>query len=516
MTIALSVRLQPRRVLQFLLASILISFSSVVSQAASIRGQVVDTTGAKVTGANVSVVSNGQVVASAISTADGSFDLTTGAEGRFFLVVSAASFRQLQTPEFYAGQFDSVERKIVLEPEWVRQSIVVTATGVPTPQAQTGSATSVLSSPDLEQRSDLVSVMRMMPGVSVVQLGQRGSQGSLFVRGGGSSDNKMLLDGVDVSDLGNQFDLGPLSSVGLENVEVYRGPNSNLFGSGAMTSVVNMTTPHGTTSFPSIQFQGDAGNFHTSSERLEISGARGKFDYLGAFNWFQTSNSLPNDQHHVATSIANLGWQPAANTQIRGTARYGVAATGIPNAWDFYHVTDNGTQKDQDIYLSASIDNQTTSSIHNSVRYGLVRKRQQINLWSMSGKPVAFTNYCYGPGTLGNVVTINGANGYSATGQAVLDCSTFRAQYVSNRDMVIYRGDVTITPHLIGLIGFQYQNERGAQPGSTYYSPVERNNYDYIAGVHGDFRQRFFYTLGGSLEHYSLFGVQTSPRAGFT
>lgn len=34
--------------------------------------------------------------------------------------------------------------------------------------------------------------------------------------------------------------------------------------------------------------------------------------------------------------------------------------------------------------------------------------------------------------------------------------------------------------------------------------------------MHGDFKDRFFYTLGGSLEHYSLFGVQTSPRAGFS
>ena len=32
--------------------------------------------------------------------------------------------------------------------------------------------------------------------------------------------------------------------------------------------------------------------------------------------------------------------------------------------------------------------------------------------------------------------------------------------------------------------------------------------------MHGDFKDRFFYTLGGSLEHYSLFGTQTSPRAG--
>lgn len=516
MLAAFSLHLRPKHLLPLLLASILILFCGAASYAASIRGQVVDTTGAKVTGASVVVVCNGQVAGSAVSTADGSFEITTGTQGRFFLVVSAGSFRQLQTPGFYAGQLDSVERKIVLEPEWVRQSIVVTATGTPTPQPQTASTTNVLSSLDLEQHNDLVGVLRLMPGASVVQLGQRGAQTSLFVRGGGSDDNKILLDGVDIGDLGNQFNFGPQSTAGIESVEVYRGPNSNLFGSGAMASVVSMTTPHGTTSFPSIQFQGDAGNFHTSSEQLEVSGAHHKLDYLGAFNWFQTSNSLPFSQHHVATSIGNVGWQPSASTQIRGTVHYGVSNSGIPNAWDFYHVADNASQKDQNIFLSASIENQTTHSFHNSARYGLSRKREQVDLWSLSGNPVAFTNYCFGPGTLGNVVTIKGANGYSATGQAVLNCSTFHAQYVSNRDMLMYQGDINITPHLIGLIGFQYQNERGAQPGSTYYSPVERNNYDYIAAVHGDFKQRFFYTLGGSLEHYSLFGVQTSPRAGFS
>ena len=508
-----------RRLRQFaplLLASILTSTSTRHADAASIRGQVVDTTGAKVTGANVVVISNGKPVGSAVSTADGSFEIDTGSEGRFFLLVSARSFRQLHTPDFYAGQLDSVERKIVLEPEWVRQSIVVTATGAPIPQAQTSASTDVLSSIDLDQRSDFVGALRLMPGTQVVQLGQRGAQASLFVRGGGSDDNKVLLDGVDAGDLGSQFDFGPMSTSGIESVEVYRGPNSSLFGSGAMTSVVSLTTPHGTTSFPSIVLQGDAGNFNTSSERLEVSGARGKLDYLGAFNWFQTSNALPRDQHHAATTTGNFGWQPTASTQIRGTLHYGVSNTGVPNAWDFFHVADDASQKDQQIFTTASIDNQTTASIHNSVKYGLVRKRQQLNLWQMSGTPVSYADYCFGPATLGKVVTITGANGYSATGQAVLDCSTYRAQFVSNRDMLIYRGDINITPHLMGLIGFQYQNERGAQPGSTYYAPVERNNYDYMAAVHGDFKQRFFYTLGGSLEHYSLFGVQTSPRAGIS
>jgi iron complex outermembrane receptor protein/vitamin B12 transporter len=52
------------------------------------------------------------------------------------------------------------------------------------------------------------------------------------------------------------------------------------------------------------------------------------------------------------------------------------------------------------------------------------------------------------------------------------------------------------------------------EPGSTYYKPVERTNYFGPLAVHGDFKQRFFYALGGSLEHYSLFGFQASPRAG--
>ena len=80
-----------------------ILLSASVAQAASIRGIVTDATGAKVTGASVVLVSNGQVIASAVSTADGSFQILTGTSGRFFLVVSATSFRQLQTPDFYAG-----------------------------------------------------------------------------------------------------------------------------------------------------------------------------------------------------------------------------------------------------------------------------------------------------------------------------------------------------------------------------------------------------------------------------
>ena len=498
-----------------ILSSFLFLFTSIFARAATIHGVVTDASGAKVRNAKVVLIQSGSPVGSAVSGADGSFEIDTGTVGRFFLVISAPTFRQLETPVFYAGRLDTIERDLVLEPEWARESIVVTATGTPTPQAQTSAATTVLGQSELNLRSDLVSALRMMPGTFVVQTGQRGAQSSLFIRGGDSDANKILVDGVDAGDLGGRFDFGPLATTAVERAEVYRGPDSSLYGADAASGVVSLTTPRGTTSFPSLLFHGDVGNYSTSQEDLEVAGARNKLDYLGEYSWLQTANDLPNDEYHVGTAAGNLGWQPNGKTQIRGTVHYGVDGTGAPGAYAFHGLSDSATQKDQDIFLSGSIDNQTTPDFHNVVRYGMTRKREQYHLWSQSGSGVFDA---YGD-SFGNLVTITGANGDSVTGRALMDyAGTYPQGYqlVSNRDALVYQGDYTFTPHIVGLIGFQYEDERGAEPGSTYYTPVERTNYDYRAAVHGDFRNRFFYNLGGDLEHYSLFGTQTSPRAGFS
>jgi vitamin B12 transporter len=515
MPVSAIARARLSRVFFSIVIAYLLVAGAAVCGAASIRGVVTDPTGAKITGANVVLLSKGKVVASAVSTADGSFQIMTGTTGRFFLVASAKSFRQVQTPAFYAGTLDSIERNVVLEPEWVRESIVVTATGTPTPQAQTSAATSVLGPLDLALRDDLASELRLMPGTFVVQSGQMGSVASLFVRGGDSTSNKILVDGVDAGDLGGGFDFAPLSTTAVESAEVYRGPNSSLYGADAASGVVSLTTPRGTTSFPSLLFSGEVGTLYTSREELEVAGAYNKLDYLGAFSWLQTSNDLPNDEYHVATTAGNLGWQLNGNTQIRATVHYGVDATGVPNAWDFYHVTDSATEKDQDLYFSGSVDNQTTADFHQTARYGMTRKREQFNLWSQTGTG---TFDLFGD-SFGYPVTITGANGYAVSGPVLLDfAGTYPEgnQIVSNRDQISYQGDYRFTPHLMATAGFHFENERGAAPNSTYLTPVERTNYDYLAEVHGDFKSRFFYTLGGSLERYSLFGTQTSPRAGLS
>ena len=513
----MTVALLRRTTLAFLL---FISLAA-ASRAGTISGTVTDSSGARIIGATVALLQNSKVVSSARSDSNGNYQILTGTAGRFFIVVSAPSFRQLETPTFYSGQFDSLERNLVLEPAWVRQSVVVTATGTPTPQPQTGAATSVLTAADIANRVDLVNSLSLMPGAITVQAGQRGAQTSLFIRGGDSDDNKVLIDGISAGDIGGRFDFGPLPTTALERAEIYRGANSGLYGAGAESGVVSLVTPRGTTSFPSIFVQADAGNFYTSHEEATLAGTYNRLDYLGTYSWFQTANDLPNDTFHLGSAAGNFGWQPNGTTQLRGTVHYNVSGEGVPNAWNFYHVADDATQKDQDLYISASFDNQTTASFHNTVRYGATRKREQYALWQPSGQLIndydGFGDNAY----FGNVVTINGANGTSATGQAILDYQEpypYTYQLVSNRDQLLYQGDYKFTPHLLALIGFHFDDERGTEvvPNYSENESVSPTNYDYVAGINGDFKNRFYYTLGGSLLHYSLFGTYTTPRAGFS
>lgn len=504
-----------RRLLCFFVSYLFLAavfWASCAAWAAEVHGVVTDASGAKIPRARIVLIRDGTAVSTTDSDADGSFQALTGDEGRFYLIISAQGFRQLETPGFYAGRLDNLERNLVLEPAWVRESIVVAPTGTPTPQPQTGAATSVLGPTDLIGRGDLVSVLRMMPGASVAQAGQLGAQASLFIRGGDSDGNKILIDGVSAGDLGGRFDFGSLTTTAIERAEVYRGPGSSIYGADAESGVVSLATPHGTTSFPSFLFHGDVGSFQTFLEDLEVAGTHNKLDYLGEFSWLQTGNDLPRDEFHIATAAGNLGWQPSGSTVIRGTVHYGVDATGIPGPWQFYQIANNATQKDQDLFVSASIDNQTTPAFHNTVRYGLTRKREQYHLWSESGSGI-FDQF---GDSFGEPVTITGANGYAVSGPALLDFAGIypqENQLVSNRDELVYQGDYTVTPHLAAQAGFQFEDERGSEPGSIVYLPIERTNEGYRAAVHGDVRTRFFYTLGGNLEHNSLFGTQTSPRA---
>jgi iron complex outermembrane receptor protein/vitamin B12 transporter len=506
-----------------LAAFLLISTGISPAFAAEVHGRITDPLGVPVAGAELALLAGGKIVTSGRSATDGTYSLRTGQSGHFYVVVVSQTFRQISTPSFYGGVLDSHLQNVVLEPERIHQQVVVTATGTPTPQAQVSGAITFVPQPDFRNRAILVDAMRQAPGIFLVQQGMYGGITSLFVRGGNSAANRVVLDGVPIENIGGVFDYSTLATTGIKSFEIYRGANSTLYGSDAAAGVVNLETPRGTTSFPSLLYEGDAGNFRTYRNAVQAGGTWHKLDYYGGFDALRSSNALPQDEYHLNTESANLGYALSGTTSLRVTARNTNAAVGLPGAYNFTALTNDGKQSDQNIYLSGTLDNQTTEAWHNLVRYGLTRKREQTAQWYAAGVPIAagndatFTNY------YGLPVKIQGANGYSAVGQVLMNYGpAFGGVYpnssdsANNRDQLYFQSDFRFTPHLTGLLGFRYMDERGSYNNPTFFlaEQLERSNYDYIGQFAGDFKNRVFYTVSGNIEKNQLYGTVGQPRVG--
>ena len=138
-------------------------------------------------------------------------------------------------------------------------------------------------------------------------------------------------------------------------------------------------------------------------------------DYFSEFSRFDGGNTSPAPAFHNATYAGNFGWTPLASTELRVSLHRVVGKVDVPNAVDFFGIADDSFQSQSNTYLGVALQNQTTSHWHNLLRYSALRQDAEFANPSPTGIPDGFGNF------LGNTLTIRGANGFSTTGQAILD-----------------------------------------------------------------------------------------------
>jgi iron complex outermembrane receptor protein/vitamin B12 transporter len=502
----------------FLFLATLSLLSPTSARAVVVRGVVTDSLGRPVAGAQIRLIQDQKAIAHGISDTDGSYEIRSTESGRFILLTAAPTFYPGIGQNFYGGSTDQIAQNIVLETGSVHEEVTVTATGLPTPIQQSSSAVTLIPQSDLATSIGIVDALRQSPGLDVIQTGQYGGVTSLFVRGGNSDANMVLIDGIPANDVGGTFDFGTVSATGLAGLELYRGPNSALYGSNAGASVLNLETPRGSGAKPVLNYSGDAGNFHTGRDEFALSGARQRLDYYTTFSRFDTSNALPMDEYHSATSAANLGYAILANTQVRFTIRNADSASGLPGAYDFQGESAAGKQSDQDLYSGLTVENRLEDGWHNLISYGIARKREQSRMFYPVGQLVTDQ---YGDQTYyGKPVTIRGANGYTATGQAAIAYGGTYPEIVdelaSNRNELYYQSDYVFPYHIAALFGFRYEDERGSYNYPAYFESAntQRTNFEYTFQFSGDILSRLFYSAGGAIEKNHLYGIAGTPRIG--
>jgi vitamin B12 transporter len=321
------------------------------------------------------------------------------------------------------------------------ETVVVTATRTPVPEGETASSISLLTSDELNamQPGSFGDALRFLPGAVVNVAGERGGLGSLFVRGGDSRYNKVLVDGVPINEPGGTFDFGSVPMGQVDRVEFQRGTQSTLYGSDAMTSVLQVFTRNGTTAVPELRFGADGGNFGTAHGYVSLAGARSRFDYNAFADQYQTNGQGPNADYGNALQGGNIGVQISPTVLFRVRARHSNRRTGVQGEWDFNGQPLLGPDLDQ----RARSNNFLASA--------------ELSISGPSHWQHRLTGYEYNTRRLNEDDTIDPGRDCDAR---FTDCPITTTAHI-NRAGFLYQGDYTPRRWAQTTVGYEFEDENG-------------------------------------------------------
>lgn len=146
-----------------------------------------------------------------------------------------------------AQEADEPQQEIILTHPVRDSFITVLATGRSERLDNSGQSISIIGVDEIKQVQgpDLTRVLERLPGVTLARSGPLGSQTSLFVRGAGSEQVVVVLDGVRMADAAapsGGFDFGTVLPFGINKIELLRGSNSVAWGSDAIGGVLALSS----------------------------------------------------------------------------------------------------------------------------------------------------------------------------------------------------------------------------------------------------------------------------------
>jgi len=152
--------------------------------------------------------------------------------------------------------------------------IVVTASRMPQPLAQTIAHTTVLNEQEIRKSGapDVPTLLRSLAGLEVAQSGGLGKLSGTFMRGTNSSHVLVLLDGVRInSATSGSTALEHIMLDSVARIEVVRGNASSLYGSEAIGGVIQLFTKRGHGA-PAVNASAGLGNQNTQRLAAGFSG----------------------------------------------------------------------------------------------------------------------------------------------------------------------------------------------------------------------------------------------------
>jgi vitamin B12 transporter len=472
------------------------------SSKASLAGTLTDPSGAPVAEVQITAQpeasSAGQPVSVSSST-DGSYSLSLPA-GRYRLRFSHSSFAAREIVLTLAsGESRVLNLHLDLEP--LSSSVIVTAQAVPSTVQQTTAPTDVISREVIDDRQavSLPDLLQFSTGVAVGRTGPMGGSTSIFLNGGNSDFTKVLVDGTPINPPGSAVDFSSLTTENLDKIEIVRGPESAIYGSDAVSGVIQLFTRRGETRTPSFNVYSEGGNFSSARGGGDLSGLFGKFDYSAAAAYFQTDGQGPNDAFLNRAFSGNFGYSFSDTNQLHLVLRNNTSDAGIPGQTLVTPPSLYQGYVQQIFSANARWDFATGSHWRHEISGTEAYTRQHSFNPKQSYFAIDPKAFC--PQT--NPTAVPTAEFCDFTYDSLLKFNTsafnLQSSYISRR--------------FIATAGYHYEVENG---GVSFVSPdhLRRNNQaGYL-----DFRytpiSRLTLDFGGRVEANSNFGTRVVPRVG--
>lgn len=355
--------------------------------------------------------------------------------------------------------------------------ITVTADRLEEPVTDKTDAITVITREEIEtqQWHYVNDALRQVPGLVLAQSGSPGKVTSVFLRGAGSSQVLVMLDGVPLnSPYFGGINFEDLTTDNIERIEVIKGPQSPLYGSDSIGGVIQIFTRRG--SGPAQIHAGfEGGSFQTFREKAGISGGENNVNYSLEFSRQDSDGILQNDEFNETVFSGRAGYNWNNGNSIDFTGHIFDSNAGLP--FDF-------------VLLPALLQNQDTNTKLFSTNFG----HHSGNLMNLNVLfTVADRDYHYeNPENTFAPIQDNASTSYQIT----------------------FQNDFQLSETNTLSAGYEYEHE------SVEASDSNGPSLDQIIENHGLFVQekleiqRFILTAGARYDHFNSFGDTVNPRIG--
>jgi len=246
--------------------------------------------------------------------------------------------------------------------------IVISAGKTPQSKSTIGSDVSIINSNNISKSNeyfvgDILSENLM--GMNYFQSGAYGTTSGIQLRGQPKRYSTVYINGIKLSDPStpsNDYYFGNLMNNSFESIEVLKGSQSTLYGSGAIAGTINLFTKKGREG-NNQTFDVSEGSFGTRNLNAAFDGTLDNFDYFINITNFSSDgisariDDDENDRYRNDNFEGNFGYQ--INNNLRFENYFNYADTFLEYDAVSLASTDDNSTDDQQTLLSSKfiIDN---------------------------------------------------------------------------------------------------------------------------------------------------------------